>query len=301
MRDFMMCKGYGKVEKNPNAIQTILKYNPLVSGIYNVFMDFLCKDVKAYIFVATTGRSGSESLSRIFDAVDGSVCFHEPYPNMFNDYPEGINEKEYFRKLFYKRKRINIKRSAKTNLYYLETNHSFVKNFADFAINEFGYRIIIIHLVRDVTAVARSFYKIGSIPGVTSRGKIYLIDPRNKSNIIGMSDVLFDDNKFKHDAYKCLWYWYEIQTRIKALKIKYKNTVFYRLDTNELNDFGMLKTMFNELDIPVNENKLINLAGTRSNVKMTEKKFDISEEVILDMNSILLDKMEARFGKNFWL
>ncbi|MBD3401949.1 hypothetical protein GF420_03565, partial [candidate division GN15 bacterium] len=82
-----------------SAITDLLKYNPITVNMYNRMLDGRCRTVEGYVFVATTGRSGSQSLSKIFQAADDAVCFHEPYPIMYADYPDPENKKAYFRHL----------------------------------------------------------------------------------------------------------------------------------------------------------------------------------------------------------
>lgn len=107
----------------------ILKNNLLTVYIYNKYLDYRCAGVKAYIFVATIGRTGTDSLSKIFKVVDEMATFHGPHPIMLNNYSANVNKQNYFDDLFYRLKRVYIKRAAIGKRYYLETNHMFVKIF----------------------------------------------------------------------------------------------------------------------------------------------------------------------------
>ena len=96
-------------------------------------------------------------------------------------------------------------------------------------------------------------------------------------------------------------YWYEVETRIKMGKQKHPNTIFYRLETNDLNNKDILLDMFNKLDIPVDLKKLDSLIGTRANLRMHEKTKKVDLEECRSMNAKLLEQMERRYGKDFWV
>lgn len=281
-------------------MSSVIKYNPLTVSLYNAFLRSRCRRVAAYIFVATTGRSGSESLSRILAAVDGAASFHEPYPIMFRDYPPGTDQDRYFARNFNRIKRINIRRSAAGNRYYIETNHQFIKNFSAHVVHHFRDKVKIIHLVRPAEEVAGSFYSIDSIPGRTRNGLIYLLDPRAQDNLVQISDVLYSGQGFHHDYYKCLWYWYEVETRFKKFRSTYRAVPWVRLNVSDLNDKHILLEKMAILGIEADADKLEPLIGTHCNRKSSEKLQKVSREEKRFMHLRLLDRMEERYGKAFW-
>jgi len=281
-------------------MRALLKYNPVTVAVYNVFLTSRCRSVDAYVFVATTGRSGSESLSRILAGVDGAVCYHEPYPIMYNDCPDGTDPQKYFARNFSKIKRINIRRSAAGYRYYVETNHQFIKNFSSLAVTHFRKKIKIIHLVRRAEAVAGSFYSIGSIPGQTRTGRIYLLDPRSDDNRIQMADLLYADTRFQHDFFKCLWYWYEVETRFKEFLASNPDIPWIEMRTSDLNKKDALLEMVAKLEIKVDPRRIESLVGTHCNRKTSAKSREIPLEQGAEMNRMLLDRMEQRYGKGFW-
>lgn len=272
------------------------KYNPVIVSIYNKILDYQCQNVQAYVFVATTGRSGTESLSRIFKAVEGSACFHEPYPIMFNDYSPHTDIEQYFHDLFYKIKRINIKRASIGKTCYIETNHQFVKNFVSQAIACFRSKIRIVHLSRDPVRVATSLYAIDSIPGKTKRGKYYLSDPDDANNLIKMPELYNGNKEFEHDIYRCLWYWYEVEARIKKIKIKNQHILWHSIKTEDLNKMKSMADMFRNFGLPFNTSRLKSIIGIRSNKKSLEKvnKVEIGECEV--MNERLLHLLNKRYG-----
>ncbi len=282
------------------GLTEFIKYNPLVVALYDSILDGKCGSVDGYVFVATTGRSGSQSLSKIFQAADDAVCFHEPYPIMASDYPNRDTKDAYFRHLFHTRKRINIKRSAAGHRYYVETNHQFIKNFAELAVEEFGEKLRVLHIARDPLKVAASFFAINSIPGKTRTGRDYLLYPDQKDNQIQISDLLLGDPQFEDDLYKCLWYWYEIETRVKTARSRHPQVRWHSMKTEQLNDKEALVAMFEGLGVVYDQGRLDALVGSRVNTKTELKKKTVDMAEVEDKNDRLVSKMEERYGKEFW-
>ena len=273
-----------------------IKYSPPVVGLYEKILEQRCQSVDSYIFVATTGRSGSTSLSRIFEAADDAACFHEPYPAMQSRHPDPASKKGYFDRKFRQRKKINILRAAAGHRYYLETNHLFLKNFFEPAADYFGDRLRVIHLVRDPVRVASSFFAIDSIPGKTGMGNLYLLNPAHEDNLIQINDLLTEAPVFEHDLYKCLWYWYEIEARVRHYQAAYPDLPWTTLRTEELNDKAALTRMFNEIGVHHDPAKLDQLVGNRSNLKKDRKRQSIELEAAEAMNDQLYEAIEARYG-----
>ncbi len=286
--------------KHPVAVA--LKRNPVTVTLYNAWLDFFCRNVEGYIFVATTGRSGTTSLARVFETVvDGAICLHEPPPVMHSNYPrvQGIDRDEYFRRLFCILKRTHIKRAAAGHRYYLETNHQFIKNFAAPAIEYFGSKTRIIHLKRDPVSVAASFLAIDSVPVKTKRGHYYMLDLNESTNIIRIPELSDDSSEFGHDLYKCLWYWYETEARVRAMKERYPNVVWVDVTTDQLNDRAALETMFDRLGIPVSADRLDRAVSIRENLRTEEKKEIIDLARCEEMDRKLRGKIEEVYGKKF--
>jgi hypothetical protein len=272
-----------------------LKHNPLTVFLYNKYLDFRTANVKAYVFAATTGRSGTSSLGKIFSAVPGSICFHEPYPIMFNDCPEGVDIRKYRRHEFYVKKRTNIKRSAIGFDYYVETNHQFIRSFYSHAIDYFKDKIKIIHLYRDPVKVARSFYSINSIPGVTRNGLLYMIDPRDHDNVIQISDLLFSNGEFGHDLYKTLWYWYETEARAIKARQAYPDITWFDLKTEELGNRDKAIEMFDTFKMPYDADILDSVIGTRTNLKTDLKSKNIEYEKCKRFHQRFLQMLGERY------
>jgi len=277
-----------------------LKNSPLVIGMYERMLNIRCRTVEAYIFVATTGRSGTDSLRKIFEAADNAVTTHEPYPMMLSDYPDPATKREYFDRLFHRRKTINIKRAAAGHRYYIETNHQFVKNFFEPSVAYFGDKLRVIHVYRDPVRVASSFYAMDSIPGKEGTGREYLLDPTEEDNLIQANDLFTEGPSFSHELYRCIWYWYEIEARVKKYKAEHPEIKWSAIATEELNDKTALVRMFNQLDVGFSMETLDRMVGARVNKKESFKKQKIDLSSAEEMHARLLEKLEARYGKGFW-
>ena len=131
------------------------------------------------MFVATTGRSGTEFLQRVFSTVPGCTALHEAWPIMQEHVLRAWNEGEEWlaRRTLWVQKSVNIRRATGENDLYVETNHLFIKSFASMAIQDFGQRLRIIHLRRDPVSVARSMVQLGAVPG-TPHGNDWYLDYR---------------------------------------------------------------------------------------------------------------------------
>jgi len=258
--------------------------------IFPIYL-FLSK-YDSYIFVLTTGRSGSNNLSNLFKNSNYVNANHEAYPIINNNY----NFKNQYLKFwngftFYFVKVPKILLSHKKgNKIYLETNHLFLKSFSDAAVKVFKNKIKLIYLVRQSHLVAKSIYEIGRIPG-TVRGDKWYLNPYKKENRLNFQEIfnrVNDTNKeeFK-DFYKCCWYWYEIEARAIEFKEKHK-LPFLELKTSELNDPKTLLVKINEklnLNIPQSEITL-NLKKVGKNLKADEKVEKISVELALQKTNL---------------
>jgi hypothetical protein len=232
-------------------------------------------------------------------AVEGAACFHEPHPIMLSDYPrgEGVNREEHFRRLFLTLKRIYIQRAAAGHRYYVETNHQFIKNFAAPAIEYFGAKIRIIHLKRDPVSVASSFWAIDSVPGRMSRGHYFMLDPDDSSNLIRIPEVSKGTGEFAHDFYKCLWYCYETEARVRAIRERYPSVVWADIWTEELEDTTKLEAMFDRLGVEVVRDRLKGAASIHANLRIEEKREVMDRARCEEMNLKLRAEIERTCGK----
>lgn len=250
-----------------------LLYNKNVSSALNYYYELNLGNLKNFIFVATTGRSGTLTLVDIFNQIQHCTATHEPYPAMHDEILHAATYgKHKIVDDFYKiRKSVNIRREAMGSEYYLEANHLFIKTFIQHAIDDFGKRLKIIHLTRNPTRVANSIYTLQDQPG-TLEGNRWWLDYRAPTNHIAIADILDNHPEFKHPYYKALWYWFEIETRISDWKLKSPNTPFIFFQTEDLSNEQKLSNLFQNLNIQVPENFTVEAANIKSHARTHQKK-----------------------------
>lgn len=266
-----------------------LKYNPLTSLALRALTAHRGNNLETLVFTATTGRSGTLSLARIFAAMDNCVSFHEPHPDMHGSalINADADSDPYVDFLYRNVKSVNIRRSANGAKYYFESNHMFIKNFHKQVIEDFPGKVKVVHVRRDPVKVANSIYAIGNYPG-TSEGNQWWLDPRGMANRIKLCDMLENDPEYRHPFYRCLWYWYEMESRIHEFKSRYPSvpTVFFR--TDDIRDQDRIASLFMALGIPFDPARLAPLTRTHSNLKSTQK-----QNIPLDV--MVADHMHDRF------
>lgn len=262
-----------------------LKYNPLVAGLARHYYNRGIRDLEKVIFVATTGRSGTLTLVDIFSGIPGCVALHEPYPAMHAEVLRraSLGDSKYVDRFYSNRKAINIRRDASGARYYLEANHLFIKTFADQAVRDFGDRVRVIHLVRDPLGVAHSIYRLQDQPG-TTQGNLWWLDHRAPTNLVAIADVLDRDPAFTHPFYKCLWYWFEIEARIRACQERLPQLPVISFDTEGFNSPVALAALFKGLDITVPQARLDEMVNQRSHQRAHQKHGGaLPEEEQVDM------------------
>ena len=255
-------------------------------------------EVKNYIFVASSGRCGTHALSKLFESIPGAISLHEPNPIMYDACPRDYNKDLYFKEQFKLFKLPNINKSSAGCKYYIETNHQFIKNFAKYAIEIFGSKIGIVHLIRNPIDTAISFYARDSIPGQNRSGMLWLINPKDCNNVIQVSDILFLEKDYSHDIYKCLWYWYETEARIEKLKQEYPGINYYSIKTSELNKINVILTMFANFNMSPDKDKLLSIIGKRFNKGNAIKKQAVDKNMVKTFNRKLLKNIRERYGNS---
>jgi len=258
-------------------ISSLIKYNRYIAHIYNAYLSFRTRHIKQYIFVATTGRSGSTSLTNLFNEIEGCASYHEPYPVMHRD-PD--SEASGNPTLLGLRKIVNIKRSSIGYDYYVETNHQFIKGFYADVFHKLPHdKISVICLKRAAIRSALSFYSIGSIPGVTENGKTWLLDPENPDNVINIYTEDDTPPFLQSDFIKCLWYVYETYARTHKIRALNPDIRWVDMQTDELNSLDGVTRLLEQLGIPCDSKNIGRLIGIKANLKLDKKNgtIDLTE------------------------
>jgi hypothetical protein len=270
---------------------TALRTTPAAQFLKRTAGRNLCRSVKSFIFVATTGRSGSQTLYHLCKNVPGCASFHEPFPEMRGDILSAYNQDEEQRvlKFFKDFKLPAIYKASLKKEWYVETNHTFIKCFADAAVEEFGHRLKVIHMVRDRHEVARSWLNRGSIPGQGS----WLLELDAPRNLIQFNELRVQNDRFDHDYFKCLWYWYEIEARIHQFKQHHPEIQVFPLKTEELNDVDRVLFLFEALFGEFDRTALIQQIGSRANssAKIPAPPADVEQSVIEQFDRLCQERL----------
>ncbi len=227
-----------------------LKHNNAVALLARYWFRARTSRLEKVIFTATTGRSGTKTLTKLFSLVPDCTAHHEPYPVMNGpvlraaSYGDTALVDRAYRQI----KSVDILRAAVGYRYYFEANHQFIKSFSQQAIDEFGDRLTVIHLVRSPIEVATSIFRLAEFPG-TDVGNTWWLDYRAPTNLIQIADVLDFDAAFSNPFYKALWYWHEIEMRIAALRTKVPSLKVTRFETDWFSDKGKVIEFLDDLGI----------------------------------------------------
>ena len=244
----------------------VLTYFPPAAAVARYYYALRARRVERLIFTATTGRSGTLTLARIFAQIPGCQALHEPYPIMNDEVLRAASygDTEAVER-FYRTKSINILRHAAGYRYYLEANHLFIKTFVEHAARDFANRLAVIHLVRPPLEVAMSIYRLQHQPSALAWNRWFL-DHRAPLNRIRIADAL-DDGEFSHPFYKGLWYWFEIEARVEEWRQRLPAVPFVRFETDWFNNPERLVALAMELRIAVNKRQIESLAGVREHTR----------------------------------
>src|SRR5690349_8276092 len=240
----------GAVAGDAGVLLSRLKHNRVVAGVARRAAWARNRGLERVIFTATTGRSGTTTLTRLFSAVPSCKALHEPWPPMSGEvlHAASYGDVRFVREAFRRSKAVNILRAAAGHRYYFEANHCFVKTFAQLAAEEFGDRLAVVHLVRPAIEVAMSIFRLREEPG-TNVGNFWWLDHRAPSNLIPIADLLDSDRHLAHPFYKALWYWHEIEARIAALRASLPSLTIVRFETAELDDKHKVLRLFGNLGL----------------------------------------------------
>lgn len=265
-----------------------LKYNPVTVGLTKLVLDLKNRSLESVIFVATTGRSGSETLHKVFSSIGQCASTHEPYPIMNNDLMILRNEGDdtLAQNTYNAIKSVNIRRAALGKKYYIETNHMFIKSFIDYAAKDFPDKLKVIHLYRNPVDVALSILSLNNYPNCypgTETGNNWYLDYHAAENLIKITDILDNNADFSHTFYKCLWYWFEIEARVKFWKEKLPHIPFYDFNIANLKKEDKFISLLNQLNLEFDVQKIKNTLNTKSNRKTLHKTNSLDRDSAIMM------------------
>jgi hypothetical protein len=249
-----------------------LKHNRLVSGLALRLFSLQTRRLERLVFTATTGRSGTLTLTRLFATVPGCRAEHEAHPVMNGPVLRAASygDSALVDRVYERVKSVNIRRAAVGHRYYFEANHLFIKTFAHHVVADFGRRVAVVHLVRPAVEVASSIYQLGDYSSI-ERANYWWLDIRAPTNLLSIPDLLESDPEFSHPFYKGLWYWYEVEARIAAWRASMPAVQVIDFETRWLNDLGRVCGLLDQLGMPYERAPLALLVGTREHTKDHQK------------------------------
>lgn len=269
-----------------------IKINRLTAFFARKIGKALCGTVDQYIFVANTGRCGSQTLGKIFDSVEKCVSLHEPHPNLAGEVFREYNEfrEDLFYKEFYQRKLPNIFWAAKGKKLYVETSNMFIKVYSDELVRVLGPKLKVINLYRDKNAVATSFYRRHAHSDNVKRD--WILNPSAARNYLKMDDELGEGGKYSHPFFSYLWYCYEVEVRTKRLAKMNPNIQILDFQTENLNDIDAVKELMSELGMDVPSN-LAEILGVKHNASPNKPEFppEISHTLVDEFHELCNEKI----------
>jgi hypothetical protein len=249
-----------------------VKHSALVAAPVRRSLQVMTRGLERVIFTATTGRSGTMTLSTLFSLVPGCAAFHEPHPFMNGSVLKAASygDEAFVDRAYARVKSVNILRAAVGHRYYMESNQLFVKTFIRQAFAEFGDRMAVVHLVRSPVDVAMSLYRLQQLPG-TDVAELWWLDHRAPTNVLQIADVLDSHTEFSHPFYRALWYWYEVEMRFARWRARLPLMKVAHFDTNWFNDRPRVFHLFDELGLEYERSKVESLVMQREHTKSALK------------------------------
>jgi hypothetical protein len=243
-------------------------------------------------FCLTSGRSGTTYLSSLIrNNVADIACKHEPRPDLFGEpvlwRHEGAVDliRERFQK---KARRIeSCRRSA-----YFETNHAFLKSFADVAVERYP-EMKLCHLIRDPLKVARSeANREQDARNIIKPFRPYLPRSFFKSNryaLTGLEPIFQDSTLESMSRFQFfVLQWIEVENRAMAFLDRHdKHEDCFTIHTpGDFGDAAKVEALFDFMDLPRKRRKSeASLEGGRQNRNITPTV--ISDETLMEFEAVL--------------
>ncbi len=225
------------------------------------------------VFCLASGRSGTHFLYEILRRnTRGVVCRHEPYfwnPSMFGRpiYDHTVGDEAAVR-MVAERKRRAIEGDSRA-AGYVETNHAFLKSWADIAI-EFFPKMKLVHLIRNPLSVAKSE---AIREDLIHRWRLPLRNYRGRDGksyfrwaLSGLEPIFESASSKPLSSFQ--WYvvqWIEIENRAMQFLRKHgkEHDCFTLHSPVELNDAANVQSLLEFLELP-RQGKEIQLQGSKN-------------------------------------
>ncbi|WP_417830622.1 hypothetical protein [Thalassospira sp.] len=275
----------GYLKKGASRLRYELGYKAWQIGVSHpkqasYFPDLQSKNV---VFSLNSGRSGSETLQKLFECVDSVHSEHEPKPG-FHEVMRLVQTRQDMATYFVQSCRFPvIARVNKPN--YVETSHLVCKGFFE-TIMASAVNPAFIVLKRDARLVAKSILRLGAVPQRTRLGIQFYLSPSPSSFLQIRSDQELTDYQL------CYWYALEIEQRqaVYSEVLSRMNGRQVSIKTQDMNSFEAVLEMFAQLGIEPTDKDLTRLRervggvyNHRPEAKKLETQTDFqSEEIALE-------------------
>lgn len=159
---------------------------------------------KNIVMCLTTGRSGTNLLEKMMALAPDTVSLHEPQP-AFHDVLARVKKDPSYARAFVREEKLPAILACGAGN-YVETSHLFGKGFFEAFVEE-GIPFKLIILNRHPREVAKSLWRIKTVPARSKKGRMFLLEP-------------YQDGVLKPKYWRlmtnyqlCFWYCLEVERR----------------------------------------------------------------------------------------
>ncbi len=240
---------------------------------------------KNIIMCVTTGRSGTNLLEKLFALADDTCALHEPEPG-FQNVLRAVRQDPNAAVAFMRQSKLPFI-AAQPQKNYAETSHVFSKGFFE-AFIKIGIPFRTVILDRAPRAVAKSYWRLKTIPHRTELGLNWLLDPAQGGVVAPQGWEKMSDYQL------CFWYCLEIERR-KTLymeECRKRGLPVAEISLHGLKDWGKFKDLCAACGLTVSDDARGKHAAITAH-KVNTKASPLSEEELKDWK-----KFQAWFADN---
>lgn len=206
---------------------------------------------KTVVMTVTAGRTGTDTLSKICGLPQGVMSEHEAMPD-FRFVMQYIQDNAARAGSFFSNVKVPTILEQPVSA-YVESSHLYCKGFFEASL-ALGYRPNLVFLMRPAHEIALSFLRKDCVPGRTSAGKRFAVQPHRR-NFLPIRD-----HGTLTDYQLCYWYALEIESRQKIYLQVAENhgLVHATIQTKQLNDPDACMTMLGQVGL-ANADEIVRL------------------------------------------